>query len=118
MLLCVRRRLFKSFFLFFTVQELLGDKLVVAPASGNETALPSPNQLKYKIIIKNKKLRTFTANPVVGNNSLTSNRSFARMTTMEDNVEDDYDSDYGDEEEEDLQGMLLTSVNYGFYKTD
>ena len=37
-------------------QDILGDKLVRRPFEEGEVVLPSPNQLKYKIIIKNKKL--------------------------------------------------------------
>ena len=37
-------------------QDILGDKLVIRPFEEGEVVLPSPNQLKYKIIIKNKKL--------------------------------------------------------------
>ena len=38
------------------MQDILGDWLVTSPFDQAETVLPSPNQLKYKIIIKNKKL--------------------------------------------------------------
>ncbi len=43
-------------------QELLGDHLLTSPIANlgdftSEPVLPSPNQLRYKIIIKNKKLR-------------------------------------------------------------
>ena len=38
------------------MQDVLGDKLVQRPFEEGEVVLPSPNQLKYKIIIKNKKL--------------------------------------------------------------
>jgi len=38
-------------------KELLGDRLVTAPIVEGETELPSPNQLLYRIIVKNKKLR-------------------------------------------------------------
>ncbi len=38
-------------------KELLGDCLLRAPVNDAETMLPSPNQLRYKIILKNKKLR-------------------------------------------------------------
>ena len=37
-------------------QDILGDKLITRPFEEGEEVLPSPNQLKYKIIIKNKKL--------------------------------------------------------------
>jgi len=37
-------------------EDILGDKLVTRPFEEGETVLPSPNNLKYKIIIKNKKL--------------------------------------------------------------
>jgi hypothetical protein len=43
--------------LYLFVQELLGERLVTAPVSDGESLLPSPNQLRYKIILKNKKLR-------------------------------------------------------------
>ena len=38
-------------------QEILGDKLITRPFEDGETILPSPNQLRYKIIIKNKKIK-------------------------------------------------------------
>ena len=38
------------------MQEVLKDKLVTVPFEERETTLPSPDQLKYKIIIKNKKI--------------------------------------------------------------
>ena len=38
------------------MQDILGDKLITRPYEEGEVVLPSPNQLKYKIIIKNKKL--------------------------------------------------------------
>ena len=37
-------------------QDILGDFLVRSPYEEGETVLPSPNQLRHKIIIKNKKL--------------------------------------------------------------
>jgi len=43
------------------VQEVFGDKLVkplvLDSDFGDDLYLPSPNQLKYKILIKNKKLQ-------------------------------------------------------------
>lgn len=38
------------------VKEILGDLLLTAPVSREETALPSPAALKRKIILKHKKL--------------------------------------------------------------
>lgn len=38
-------------------KDVFGDLLITAPLSPNESALPSPNQLKRKIIIKHKKIR-------------------------------------------------------------
>lgn len=37
-------------------QDILGDFLVKSPYEDGEMVLPSPNQLRNKIIIKNKKL--------------------------------------------------------------
>ena len=42
---------------FLPLQELLGDRLLTSPHRDGETSLPSPNQLRHKIILKNKKLR-------------------------------------------------------------
>ena len=46
----------------YSLQEVLGDKLVkdymFESDWSDDPALPSPNQLKYKILIKNKKLRS------------------------------------------------------------
>ena len=58
---------------------MLGNLLVTAPFEEGETCLPTPNQLKYKIIIKNKKL------PTVG-------QSASNIDTAED-----VDSDFEDE---------------------
>ncbi|KAJ1876418.1 hypothetical protein LPJ57_004498 [Coemansia sp. RSA 486] len=42
----------------------LGDMIVLAPVNGSsETVLPSPNQLKHRIIIKNKVLETPVSRP-------------------------------------------------------
>ena len=38
------------------MQEVFGDLLLTQPIDKNETKLPSPNQLKNKIILKHKKL--------------------------------------------------------------
>jgi phosphatidylinositol phospholipase C gamma-1 len=38
------------------MQEVFGDMLVVHPVERNETHLPSPHQLRRKIILKHKKL--------------------------------------------------------------
>merc|ERR1719232_77384 len=37
-------------------QEVFGDMLISAPIDKNETKLPSPEQLKRKILLKHKKL--------------------------------------------------------------
>lgn len=59
---------------WITFQELLGDRLLTCPVQGDgassagssssDAILPSPNQLKYKILIKNKKLRSSSTNIV------------------------------------------------------
>ena len=63
------------------MQDILGDMLITSPYDETETSLPSPNQLKYKIIIKNKKL------PEAGGNN--SNNSPA---------DDEADSDFEEEQ--------------------
>lgn len=79
-------------------KECLGEKLVIAPASEHELALPSPNQLKNRIIIKNKKLRA------VGD--CVTKATLQRTTTLEEAADNDeeYDSDFGEDEFEDEQG--------------
>ena len=62
------------------MQDILGDMLITSPYDEAETSLPSPNQLKYKIIIKNKKLPE-----AGGNNSNNTN-------------DDDADSDFEEEQ--------------------
>ena len=58
----------------------------------NEAILPSPNQLRHRIIIKNKKLSHLKS-------------TLQRTTTIDDN-EDEYDSDFGEDEDDDEQGKL------------
>ena len=36
---------------------MLGDSLITAPVRDNEAKLPSPNELRNRIILKNKKIR-------------------------------------------------------------
>ena len=38
------------------MQDVFGEMLVVCPVERNETQLPSPHQLRRKIILKHKKL--------------------------------------------------------------
>ena len=54
--------------------------LITSPFEDGETVLPSPNQLRYKIIIKNKKLPEAGFNPSLNNN------------------DDDADSDFEEEQ--------------------
>ena len=94
----------------------MGDRLITKPYSENETSLPSPNQLRYRIILKNKKLR----NPATGLGSGLS-RSLYRTSTIDDPTngstfpqvltsttntemedEDDSDEEYDDDE---IQGQ-------------
>ena len=81
-------------------RDCLGDKLVIAPITEHEMHLPSPNQLKNRIIIKNKKLRNSnecqsSVKPVL-----------SRTTTLEENDNDleEYDSDFGEDDFEYEQG--------------
>lgn len=39
-----------------TMQEVFGDLLLTHPVEKNETRLPSPAQLRHKILLKHKKL--------------------------------------------------------------
>ncbi len=83
-------------------KELLGDRLVTAPVPV-ETAsevLPSPNALRGKIILKNKKLRSSTDNMKA---------ALQRTTTLETeaglDAEEEYDSDFGEDDfEDEIQG--------------
>ena len=65
--------------------------------------MPSPNQLRYRIIIKNKKLRS--SNEFSGNMG---KAILQRTTTMDEPADNDeeYDSDFGEDEFEDEQGTL------------
>lgn len=78
-------------------KELLGDKLVKAPVQENESVLPSPNQLRNRIIIKNKKTMSSLDN---------FKAALQRTTTLEEAGynDDEYDSDFGEDEYEDEQG--------------
>lgn len=79
-------------------RDLLGDKLVVAPINEHEMHLPSPNQLKNRIIIKNKKLRN--SNECNGPKPVLS-----RTTTMDEpDNDEEYDSDFGEDDFEYEQG--------------
>ena len=75
------------------MQDILGDMLITSPWDETETVLPSPNQLKYKIIIKNKKLPE-----AGGNNSNNTN-------------DDEADSDFEEEQfiNEISSGILINS---------
>ncbi len=78
---------------FYALQELLGDRLVTAPVMEGEMSLPSPNQLKYRIILKNKKLLSGSLYKP------------SRPNPLDEQDEDD-DSDYGEEDyEDDIQGV-------------
>ena len=97
---------------------MLGDRLITTPVQENEINLPSPNQMRYRVILKNKKIPTGTS---LANHL---NRPLLRTNTIDDptgggqasggaavgleNVEDDYDSDYGEDDfEDDIQGKFL-----------
>ena len=88
-------------------RDLLGDKLVTTPVMENEVALPSPNMLRNRIIIKNKKISNFKA-------------SLQRTTTLEENndIEEEYDSDFGEDDYEDEQGKYsVPNVDSPFQKS-
>ena len=82
---------------------MFGDKLVTAPYGEAEQELPSPNQLRYKIILKNKKIES----------QLQSHQQ--KTGTVE---EDDYDSDFeeemmeDDDEDEDSENSVMTMEEY------
>jgi hypothetical protein len=61
---------------------------VTAPVLEFEQWLPSPNQLRHKFILKNKKIR----------HGITRG-AFYRASTLDDSVEvdEEYDSDFGEE---------------------
>ena len=82
-------------------KDLLGEKLVIAPINEHECHLPSPNQLRHRIIIKNKKLRN-------SNDCDRVKPILSRTTTMEENDNDEeYDSDFGEDEFEYEQGKIF-----------
>ena len=85
----------KTTFYFF--QELLGDRLVTSPLSDQEQWLPSPNQLRNRFILKNKKIRFETG---------IARGSLYRASTLDDSVEvdEEYDSDFGEEHFDDEIG--------------
>ncbi len=69
-----------------TFRELLGDHLLTAPVPNigdftSEAVLPSPNQLRYKVIIKNKKLRAPTAPSAFGGRSAPGLNRASTLTT-------------------------------------
>ena len=70
--------------------------LITSPYEEGETVLPSPNQLKHKIIIKNKKLPEASGNAGPNNTN-----------------DDDADSDFEDEQflNEISSGILIKSVH-------
>ena len=101
-------------------RDLLGDKLVTAPIAASASAasavplvehdLPSPNQLRHRIIIKNKKLRNSAAA------FESAKATLQRTTTLEDN-EEEYDSDFGEDEfeldeQDDVAEQNLTLEEY------
>ncbi|XP_069959980.1 1-phosphatidylinositol 4,5-bisphosphate phosphodiesterase epsilon-1 isoform X3 [Cherax quadricarinatus] len=91
--------------------QVFGDKLVTKflfeSDFSEEVHLPSPSQLKYRILIKNKKLvadvapglsvKGHTSRPSGRTNSLVSNASTGSLNDPETD-EDDDDDDYDDEE--------------------
>lgn len=77
---------------------------MTAPIAENESQLPSPNSLRYRIILKNKKLRS--------GNGIGSTKSLYRTSTFDEqggcnshDMEEEYDSDYGEEDfDDEMQG--------------
>ena len=107
-------------------QELLGDRLVTSPVSDGELHLPSPNQLRYKIILKNKKLRQTINNNNANTILSSSSRGLNRNMTIDDPTgggganEDDDDSDFDEDDyENDIQGTpALYSLAESFKEKD
>lgn len=83
-------------------RELLGEKLITAPIN-DEGSLPSPHQLRHKIIIKNKKLRT--------ESSTNSKAALSRTTTMEEADMEDYDSDFGEDLDFEMDDEVVPEQN-------
>ncbi|XP_029379490.1 1-phosphatidylinositol 4,5-bisphosphate phosphodiesterase zeta-1-like [Echeneis naucrates] len=80
---------------------IIGDKLLRAPLDHPTTGdLPSPNDLKYKILIKNKKLRP--QRRADAGSELEAEGGVDEIED-EDNDDDDDDDEEEEEEEEDLQ---------------
>ena len=99
-------------------KELLGDKLVTSPILEHESQLPTPNQLRNRIIIKNKKLRQSDCG--AGNVQFSSGgrAGLHRTVTLEDAPDNDeeYDSDFGEDEFEDETGTVTFFIaRYGCY---
>lgn len=100
-----------------TLQNVFGDKLVTKFLFESdfveEPQLPSPKQLKYRILIKNKKLR-LPLTPALGakaramkstpgrTNSLISTASTGSL-----NDDDDDDYEYDDDDDDILEGKPL-----------
>jgi len=63
--------------------------------------LPTPNQLRYKFILKNKKIRF---------DNTTARGSLYRANTLDDSaeVDEEYDSDFGEEHfDDECVGMIF-----------
>lgn len=70
--------------------------LITSPFEDGETVLPSPNQLRYKIIIKNKKLPEAGFNPPLNNNDDDADSDFEEEQFLNEISSDD---DFDDEDD-------------------
>ncbi|KAG1665244.1 1-phosphatidylinositol 4,5-bisphosphate phosphodiesterase epsilon-1 [Nymphon striatum] len=88
---------------------VFGDKLITKLLTDldlDDPQLPSPSQLMYKVLIKNKKLRTRVYQTAKNKrNSIASNTS---TCSLNDDEDDDYDDDE-DEDDDDLSDERLNN---------
>ncbi|ALC48580.1 sl [Drosophila busckii] len=80
--------------------EVFGDMLLTQPCDRNELQLPSPNQLRRKIILKHKKLPQFDENVVASNNG--SLNTFSQRSSLSG----------GGDEHENMQKILKKGLLY------
>ncbi|GAB6024048.1 hypothetical protein CHUAL_008768 [Chamberlinius hualienensis] len=97
---------------------VFGDKLVTRfmfeADFSEDPQLPSPNQLRYKILIKNKKLHaevtpaSMALNKKLKTSSTRTNSIVSNNSSLNDNEDDDYDDDEDDDDIIDEKETTLT----------
>ena len=83
---------------------MFGDQLVTAPYREGEQELPSPNQLRHKIILKNKKIES----------QLQSHQQKGGGAVEEDEYDSDFEEEMmeDDDEDEDSENSVMTMEEY------